>query len=154
MMQNEQPELIQADKSHLDEMMEIEKASFHTPWSRMFFLNILEGANTYCSAYQERGRILGYSLLVTAGDEGEIYNIAVAPECRGRGVGTRILNSSIACGRKLGLCKLYLEVRVGNANAISMYKGAGFTGQAVRRWYYTCPIEDALIMTYDYGQLL
>ena len=42
-----------------------------------------------------------------------------------------------------------LEVRVSNADAISLYETLGFVRQGIRRAYYTDNREDALIMWRD-----
>ena len=86
-----------------------------------------------------------------AADEGEILNLAVAEEARGVGIGTALLEASLAwlAGRRVA--KVYLEVRRSNAAAIAMYHRAGFATVSVRKDYYRMPAEDAVVMTFDLG---
>ena len=52
-------------------------------------------------------------------------------------------------GKIAGYCNfrvISLEVRASNAAAISLYKSYGFKIEAVRKRYYSNPVEDALIM--------
>ena len=42
--------------------------------------------------------------------------------------------------------EITLEVRASNEPAIRLYKACGFQTEAVRKRYYTHPVEDALIM--------
>lgn len=42
---------------------------------------------------------------------------------------------------------IHLEVRVGNETAIRLYERMGFTGDGIRKAYYSDPVEDALLMT-------
>jgi ribosomal-protein-alanine N-acetyltransferase len=48
--------------------------------------------------------------------------------------------------RDRGVESLYLEVRVGNADAIRLYRSFSFEELGVRRAYYEAPREDALVM--------
>jgi ribosomal protein S18 acetylase RimI-like enzyme len=59
-----------------------------------------------------------------------IHDIAVLPEWRGRGVGRRLLDGIEALARKLGCCRLTLEVRADNPRALGLYQRAGFTPAA------------------------
>jgi len=56
-----------------------------------------------------------------------IHDVIVAPDYRGRGLSTRLLQKVEAIARDLGCCKLTLEVLAGNAVAQAAYRSAGFT---------------------------
>jgi ribosomal protein S18 acetylase RimI-like enzyme len=55
-----------------------------------------------------------------------IHDLAVVPECRGRGIGRRLLRAAEARARELGCCKLTLEVLERNARARGLYASFGF----------------------------
>ncbi len=55
-----------------------------------------------------------------------IHDIAVIPEARGRGIGTALLEEITALGRRLGCCKVTLEVREDNLTARRRYAVDGF----------------------------
>lgn len=55
-----------------------------------------------------------------------IHDLAVLPEMRGKGVGTRLLEAVEEKGRELGCCKLTLEVREDNGRARAVYERFGF----------------------------
>jgi RimJ/RimL family protein N-acetyltransferase len=58
---------------------------------------------------------------------GEIWGVYVAPEARGQGVGSRLLEAAIAYVRDdLGLLQLHLEAISSNAEAVRSYERAGF----------------------------
>ena len=78
--------------------------------------------------------------------EGDVTNIAVFPEYRGRGIGAALTKALIVEGRKRGMNAFTLEVRVGNQAAIHIYEKLGFRSEGVRKGFYEKPKEDALIM--------
>ena len=47
----------------------------------------------------------------------------------------------------LGMQEIFLEVRISNIPAISLYRRLGFTVKGVRKSYYSEPTEDAYIMS-------
>jgi len=55
-----------------------------------------------------------------------IHDIAVRPEARGRGVGRKLLIAVEDEARKLGCCKVTLEVRADNTVAKGLYQSVGF----------------------------
>lgn len=139
-----------AEFLHIEEIIEIENASFPDPWPLSFFKGILGDTNAYCTVAVLSGHVAGYSVLYRVLDEGEVYNIATAGEYGRRGIGTALLRDCISYGEKQGISKIYLEVRCGNLIAIAMYKKLGFNVSGIRRGYYKSPREDAIIMTYTF----
>ena len=77
------------------------------------------------------GRVVGYIVLTwsfsveSGGLDGYIDELFLAPEVRGRGLGSRVLALAELEARRLGLLRLYLEVEHGN-RALSLYRRAGF----------------------------
>jgi ribosomal protein S18 acetylase RimI-like enzyme len=67
-----------------------------------------------------------------------IHDIAVAPAFRGRGIGRALLAAVEDEARKLGCCKLTLEVRSDNVVAQQAYLRAGFgpSGES-ETWFWT-----------------
>lgn len=55
-----------------------------------------------------------------------IHDLAVLPEWRGRGIGTRLLTEVEGIARARGYCKVTLEVRADNAAAHGLYARLGF----------------------------
>ena len=85
--------MIEAMKlSDLDQILEIEQASFTTPWSRQSFLHeILENERAVYLVYRDAERIWGYIGMWVVMDEGHITNLAVHPTGRRRGVGRSLI---------------------------------------------------------------
>ena len=83
-------------------------------------------------------------------DEGYIGNVGVRREFRRRGAADRLLEALDRCAAELGLSFLTLEVRAGNAPAISLYEKHGYVRVGLRPAYYSNPKEDAVLMTKYY----
>jgi GNAT superfamily N-acetyltransferase len=58
---------------------------------------------------------------------GEVKRMYVAPEMRGRGIGRAVLTRLEDEGRALGLTRLVLETGTRQAEALALYRKAGFT---------------------------
>jgi ribosomal-protein-alanine acetyltransferase len=90
---------------------------------------------------------VGFGVLGRAHDSAEIESLAVSPAFRRRGLGREICERLLAWARNRGATQAFLEVRVSNAAAQSLYESLGFQESGVRRAYYQDPDEDALVMT-------
>ena len=89
----------------------------------------------------------GYISMVTSNlhNTGRIYSIAVAPQYRGHGIAMTLLDRALEYAKEAGLRAIFLEVRVENSAAISLYKKYGFSERAIKKDYYG-PGGDALSM--------
>ena len=91
--------------------------------------------------------LLGYVWARFVLDEGEIGNIAVAPEHRRCGVGAALLGALFAESERRGAAVLRLEVRGSNLAARRLYEKNGFETVGKRKNYYEKPTEDAILMS-------
>lgn len=131
----------------LDAVMEIERLSFPTCWSKKLFLNELENPNSsIILARDESGSIIGFACFWTIVDEVHILKIAVRPRFRRQGIAKRLLAYVLESSKGKGACCLFLEVRNRNHPAIAFYKGFGFIETGTRKGYYEDTGEDAVMM--------
>ncbi len=130
----------------LDGVMAIENASFSDAWSRAGFEDSLEQPYALMLTAKYGENVAGYCCLYQMLDEGEIINVAVAPDCRGLGVGLRMLEHLLALGKDRGIIRFLLDVRVSNAPAIRLYEKAGFAILAQQKNFYQSPVEDGWLM--------
>jgi ribosomal-protein-alanine N-acetyltransferase len=139
------------EEADLDEVLEIERASFSNPWSRQMFLWEMQNAGvSYAYVLRTPGwRVAAFCTVWLVLDEVHINNVAVRPECRGQGAGRILLTHVLREGAARGAARATLEVRRSNAAALSLYERLGFTVGGTRRNYYTSPVEDALILWLD-----
>lgn len=137
----------------LEAVVAIEAASFSNPWSVRSFRALLGRSNTFIPvAESEEEGILGYAVFWWAAVQGELANLAVREEHRGRGIGSALLTRVQDHARSVGVESLFLEVRISNQAARHLYSNRGFREVAVRRDYYRKPREDALILVKALGE--
>ncbi len=132
---------------HLKELASLERECFSCPWSEENFAGCLGNDRYYFMGAFENGVLIGYGGIITLFDEGDVANIAVASEYRGRGIGRMILSSLCDEAKGRGVEFLHLEVRESNAPARALYGSFGFTVDGLRKNYYSKPTENAVLMT-------
>ncbi len=132
---------------HIDDIMEVEKLSFKIPWSReAFFDEITRNEVAIYFSAAVKKKVVGYAGMWKVFDEGHITNIAVHPEYRGNGIGSRLLESLIKKAAGTGIARMTLEVRKSNLAAQGLYRKYGFETGGFRKAYYADNGEDAIIM--------
>jgi len=87
----------------------------------------------------------GLILARVAADEAEVLTLAVAPEARRQGIGTRLLDAALSLAASRGAHTAYLEVSDANGAARALYRRAGFTPTGRRPRYYADG-TDALVL--------
>jgi len=70
---------------------------------------------------------------------GELKRMYVAPDLRGKGIGRALLARLEAEARALGLARLVLETGTRQAEALALYRRAGFTGISAYGEYAASP---------------
>ena len=132
--------------AELDSVYAIFSACITPCWKKDTFAARLEDPNTVLLAAWEGETPVGFVDGECAFGLCELNNIAVLPPYRRQGVGNALL---LALGRRAreGNCVvIQLEVRQSNAPAQGLYRKLGYEGVAVRKDYYSQPVEDACIM--------
>lgn len=94
------------------------------------------------------GSVRGFSLSRKVAQELQIDRIAVAAECRKRGMGKMLMNDLLTFGRQNGCREAILEVRASNEAALRLYRGFDFQILFRRKAYYDNG-EDAVVMRKD-----
>ena len=147
-------EIRQAKLYDVPAMARIERDSFEAPWSAdEITKDVTAGGNVYVAVALADEERAGYAEIRMIAGEGQIYNIAIAPEFRREGIGEALLRHLIDKADADG-CKLVtLEVRSGNEAAMELYKKLGFREVGRRKGYYAKGGEDAVLMDLDLGKV-
>lgn len=136
----------------IDDVYEVERLSYPTPWSRRAFISELtENAYAHYLVARSQGQVVGYIGMWLILDECHITNVAVHPAWRRRGIGRLLLQSAIEFAEAAGGKRITLEVRRTNLVAQHLYQSFGFRSVGIRRGYYTDNHEDAFIMIRETG---
>ncbi len=138
-----------AGEADLDGVVAIEEASFNNPTTRAWYEAELTRPDV-CKIFVIRTpehAVAGFAAFWKVADEMHINNLAVHPDCRGRGLGRRLLAGALAAAYAMGIRRATLEVRRSNVVAQQRYAGAGSRVVGVRGDYYTHPVEDALVLS-------
>ena len=143
--------IVPMNGDYLDEVAELERICFTTPWSRNMLAEELENdLSAFLVALDGNENVAGYAGLQVILDEGYITNVAVRPDCRRQGVAGKLLQVFLDFARGNHLAFLTLEVRASNYDAIALYGSRGFREAGRRKNYYEHPREDAIIMTKEF----
>lgn len=152
----------------IEQIFTIEKESFSLPWSRDDFesrlgeiivakkapepetgADVSQPEGAFDTSEEQKGEdasILGFCVFSSVLDEGEILDIAVRADMRGRGIGRMLMKAVDERAKELSVSKIFLEVRESNMPAQRLYGKSGFAKISVRKQYYFEPKEDAIIM--------
>lgn len=115
------------------------------PWSYKQLVSSFS-EECFCGVLaEEEGAIIGYGGITVAADSADIANVAVTGFYRHSGVGSAILERLLSLAKARGAAKCFLEVRVSNSVAITLYLKHGFNGLYARTRYYADG-EDCLVM--------
>jgi ribosomal-protein-alanine N-acetyltransferase len=113
---------------------------------------LLLGPGVLMVADDSDGNLLGFAACSHVLDEATLLNLVVTPAHRQQGRAQQLLLATFAALRELGITRLMLEVRAGNAAARSLYDRCGFRRDGLRKRYYRSSAgagEDALLMSLD-----
>lgn len=155
-----------AEDADLPRVMQIESASFPTPWPASvlkghvgepgFLVNqwlddvvgyVIAGIRIPTLFARLEKRTRAWMGVPTDLEEqtGHIMNIAVDPVHRGKGVGSALLRAAMDHLRRMDASCAELEVRTDNASAIRLYERYGFQiSQRLPRYYQNG--DDAYLM--------
>lgn len=136
--------------SDLDVVMKIERDAYPLPWTQKVFEECIAGRDE-CWLFIYEGQQVGHGVISHIVDETHLLNICIAPSFSRRGLGRAFLRLLIDLAAQRKSTVFYLEVRVSNQAAISLYHSEGFNEVGTRPNYYPALSgrEDALLMTLD-----
>ncbi|HQO17682.1 MAG TPA: ribosomal protein S18-alanine N-acetyltransferase [Candidatus Cloacimonas sp.] len=129
--------------SDIDAFQEIEKQVFSNPWPREAFSGMFF---SWAFTLLKEEEVIGYIIYSGGADEMVILNFAVRPDFQGKGLGKYLLTETMRMLYDRGIRNFYLDVRMSNFKAHSLYKKVGFEEIGIRRNYYSKPEEDAIVM--------
>ena len=143
-------EIRRATTEDLKDIMEIEEASFTTPWPRDVMVNEIT-ANPFSEVMvaTQGKKVVSFTICWVIDRERHLQNIATAPAWRSRGVARTMMNYLLDEVHRGAAAVIMLEVRESNQEARALYDSLGFAETGRRKGYYSDTGEDAVIMSLD-----
>lgn len=138
--------ILPMNETHIAQIAALERMCFSDPWSENSVRTELENPLSLWLVDERDGQVAGYVGSQSVPPEADVMNLAVAPSCRGQGIGRGLMTALTAQLHRRGITALFLEVRVSNVLARSLYDSLGFVEVGRRPKYYVNPTEDALIL--------
>jgi ribosomal-protein-alanine N-acetyltransferase len=143
------------EKKHLEQVMEIERASFPTPWTEKMFLDEFASPLSFHFIATQEGKrhdlVLGYIIFWMLKEEIHILNLATHPAFRRVRIAHSLLLFALDFSYRRGGTLYLLEAREKNQAALHLYRKLGFVSYGVRKGYYADTGEDAILMGLFYG---
>lgn len=140
------------EKSHIPDLVGIERSCFSKPWTAEGFLAELKNDTAEFYAAFSGEKAVGYMGIYIICGEGYVANVAVLPGYRRKGIACGLIENAINICRKNKADFLSLEVRVSNKAAISLYEKFGFEIVGERKNFYSSPTENGYIMTLNFTE--
>ena len=136
----------------LDQVAANELRAYDFPWPRGVFTDCLDEGHE-CWIATSGGAVVGHGVLAIGAGEAQLLNVCVAPNAQGAGHGRALATRLIERAGLAGAAQVFLEVRISNRAAMTLYDALGFQEVGRRRNYYPTGHgrEDALVMALDLG---
>lgn len=125
----------------------LECAAQPDPWTLEHFVEELDKAYSRTDLCWRNGQLAGFLCAWLIAGELQIQNVATAPAFRRQGVAAKLLMQVMERADAAGFESAWLEVRVGNSAAITLYERFHFREVSRRPGYYPDG-ETAMVMCY------
>jgi ribosomal-protein-alanine N-acetyltransferase len=133
----------------LDTLLAVQNASLPAvAWHREDYLWLAQDRSGLILVAESTGeRLVGFGAWRQVLDEAELYNLAVSPSVRRKGIGRALVKEAHQQLQGRSVRKVFLEVRQSNRSAVAFYRSLGFEIIATMKDYYALPHESGYRMT-------
>lgn len=140
-------EIRRCDREDVESVMRVNSKALPEHYSDYFYFEVLsEFPETFLVA-ELAGEVVGYIMCrieygfshvkkLGLARRGHVISVAVLEEHRGKGIGTRLINTAQEEMSKKSASESYLEVRVSNERAITLYERLGYRTVGRLEAYY------------------
>jgi ribosomal-protein-alanine N-acetyltransferase len=121
------------------------------PWSEKLFSDCIR-VGYECWVITNQLQIVGFGIMNYATTEAHLLKLSIGPEHQRQGLGQKMLLHLMSMAKIHGAEEMFLEVRVSNTPAITLYEKHHFVEVGIRKGYYPAnevlgtPKEDAITM--------
>ncbi len=118
-------------------ILAIENVSFDAPWTDDHFrYELHQNPFAFVFVAVEDDHLLGYIDWWITFEVGQVNNLAVHPNLRGKGIAKTMMQDVLNRFKDAQCERVTLEVRVGNDRAITLYERLGFEKRHLKKHYY------------------
>ncbi len=132
----------------MEQVLDIEGASFEFPWSEDDFIRCLRQRNCIGMVAEQGDKVLGFMIYELHKTRLHILNFAVDPSARRQGVGQQMVEKLVSKLSSQRRNRISLEVRETNLAAQLFFRESGFAATSVLRNFYDDSPEDAYLMQF------
>jgi ribosomal-protein-alanine acetyltransferase len=121
----------------LQRVLSLERATFpEGPYNQAMFRELYRDCGGLFFVAVRLPRIVGYMVTCVDKAEAEIVSIGVDPRCQKMGIGTRLMQRTLAALERRGIQRIELMVRTTNKDGVRFYRRFGFRSVGrVARYY-------------------
>jgi ribosomal-protein-alanine N-acetyltransferase len=142
-------QLVPMTVAHIDALLPYEREMFGTEaWTASSYRSELADTRYryYVAVESDEGALLGWAGVMVLQDAAEILTVGVVPSARRAGLARLMLADLLDEAVRRGAKEAFLEVRVDNEPARSLYRREGFEEVGRRPGYYDAGRVDAVTM--------
>ena len=132
----------------MQEVLDIERASFEFPWFEEEFIRCLRQRNCIGMVAEHAERVVGFMIYELHKTRLHILNFAVAEDVRRRGIGRQMIEKFVSKLSSQRRTRITLEVRETNLPAQVFFRANSFRATSVLHEFYDDSPEDAYLMQY------
>lgn len=136
----------QDDGTQAEALTAINQLTRASRWKIEQFKEAFKQATLKTFLVEHKTQIIGFAVFSVVAPEAHLVNVAIAPQHQRAGIGLSLLQFAFTTLAKIQIAECWLEVRVSNLQAQSLYKKIGFAEVQKRLGFYEEPKEDALLM--------
>ena len=136
----------------MTEVLDIEKASFESPWLEEDFLSCLRQRNCICVVAENDDQIDGFMVYEISKHGYKILNLAVHPAVRRQGIADELVSRLIR--KHHDRTAIEVTIRETNLSGQLFFKSLGFKAVEILRDYFDDVDEDAYLMRYDMAMVI
>lgn len=141
----------------LDQVININRICLPENYAAYFFIDTFNSQPETFIVSEIQGRVVGYIMCrlehgfsdlrkLRFAKKGHIVSVAVIPDFRRMGIGYALVTEALTALNRLDVDECYLEVRINNDPAITLYRKMGFEiTRTIPHYYYDA--SDAYVMT-------
>lgn len=139
--------VIKAEEKDISDIYQIGTVSFSDAWREETIRNDMKGGHSCYFIAKLAQKVIGYGCFWFIADEAQLMNIGVLPEYRRMGAAEKILKQGLEEAAERHMEVIFLEVRVSNLPAQSLYRKHNFQTVSVRQDVYELPRENGYVMS-------